>query len=89
MCTQVPVKVVRILHDRKAIVQDENGNEKTVSLELLGCATYGDYVTYRNGYAVRKFNPKEARDVLSIAEKMRSLIALAEEEPTPQMALAF
>lgn len=89
MCTQVPVKVVQLLHDRKAIVRNENGDQRTVSLELLGCATLGDYVTYRNGYALRKFDRQEAQEIIDLVAKLTDTISLAPAEPQPQLAFAF
>ena len=90
MCTQVPMKIVRLLGDHRAIVRDENGNERTISLELLGCATLGDYVTYRNGYALRKFDPQEAQEIIALVVKLADIISLSPAAvPQPQLAFAF
>jgi len=62
MCLAVPGKILSI-EDKKAVV-DINGMQTRADLSLLPDAKVGDYVIVHTGFAIQKYNDKEAEETL-------------------------
>ena len=76
MCLALPVKVVDIGVDDKAIV-DLGGVRKEISLALLSDVAVGDYVILHVGYALSKLDPEEAAKTLAVFAEMDAATTVA------------
>lgn len=72
MCVAVPMKIIRILPDKQAVVSFE-GVERRVSLRLLEGCQEGDFVLLHAGYAIERLSPEAAE------ENIRSFAAMRKE----------
>lgn len=69
MCLAVPMKIIRILEDGKALVkQDELETE--VDLTLIQDPKIGDYVIIHAGYAIDLLDLEEAEERLKLFRAM-------------------
>ena len=59
MCVAIPMKIVRLLPDKQAVVSYE-GVERQVSLRLMEECNEGDYVLLHAGYAIERLSPDAA-----------------------------
>ena len=65
MCLAIPVQIIRLLDDNRAIIA-LSGVEKEVSLALLNEEiNVNDYVIIHVGYAISKLDELEAQRTLS------------------------
>jgi hydrogenase expression/formation protein HypC len=81
MCLAIPVRVVEVLPDQRAII-DLSGVRKEISVALLDSVAVGDYVILHVGYALGKLDPEEALQTLALFGE------LAAFEQNSQEALA-
>jgi len=65
MCLAIPVKVMELGSDDRAIV-DLDGVRKEISLALLDGVNVGDYVILHVGYALSRLDPEEAQKTLAL-----------------------
>lgn len=65
MCLAIPVRVVELLPDDRAVV-DLDGIRKEISLALVDGVQLGDYVILHVGYALSKLDPEEAQKTLAL-----------------------
>ena len=63
MCLTIPAKIISLEKD-KAIV-DFVGKKQEVDTQLVKVKV-GDYVIVSNGFAIKKVEPKEAKEILKI-----------------------
>jgi hydrogenase expression/formation protein HypC len=77
MCLALPVKVVELGLDDKAVV-DLGGVRKEISLALLSDVAVGDYVILHVGYALSKLDPDEAARTLALFAEMDTAAAVAQ-----------
>lgn len=87
MCINVPVRIVELLGDKKALVRNMLGEDTIVSIELLGCATLGDYVVVENGSALQKIDPQEVTSAISLAGALADMIQMNRD--LSQIVLAY
>jgi len=66
MCLTIPAKVIS-LEKGKAIV-DFVGRKQKVDTQLVKVKA-GDYIMVSNGFAIKKVNKKEAKEILGILGK--------------------
>ena len=69
MCLAMPVKVIKILANQRAMV-DIGGIKKEISTALLENVAEGDYVILHVGYALTKLDEAEAKKTLVLFTSM-------------------
>ncbi len=71
MCLAIPAKIVEIDNGMATCNVGESDTQIKVSLMLLeGQVTYGDFIIVHAGFALRKLDPKEAEETLTILRDM-------------------
>jgi hydrogenase expression/formation protein HypC len=65
MCLAIPVHVVELRDDERAIV-DLDGIRKEISLALVDDVRVGDYVILHVGYALARLDADEAERTLAL-----------------------
>jgi hydrogenase expression/formation protein HypC len=65
MCLAIPVRVVELRSDSKAVV-DLDGVRKEISLALVDDVQVGDYVILHVGHALSKLDAEEAARTLAL-----------------------
>jgi hydrogenase expression/formation protein HypC len=65
MCLALPVLVVQLLDDDRAVV-DLGGIRKEISLALLDGVAVGEYVILHVGYALARLDPVQAQRTLAL-----------------------
>jgi len=63
MCLAVPVKVKKVTGN-SAIIE----NNKKVDISLIQDLKAGDYLLIHTGLAINKLKPKEAKEILKLAQ---------------------
>jgi hydrogenase expression/formation protein HypC len=69
MCLAVPMKIVTILEDGKALVKQDD-LETEVDLTLIEDPKVGDYVIIHAGYAIDLLDLEEAEERLKLFQAM-------------------
>ena len=69
MCLAVPMKIVRILDDGRAVVAQDQ-LETEVDLTLIDNPNVGDYVIIHAGYAIDLLDLQEAEQRLELFRSM-------------------
>jgi hydrogenase expression/formation protein HypC len=69
MCLAVPMKIVTILEDGKALVKQDD-LETEVDLTLIEDPKVGDYVIIHAGYAIDLLDLEEAEERLKLFRAM-------------------
>jgi hydrogenase expression/formation protein HypC len=69
MCLAVPMQIVKILADGKALVKQDD-LETEVDLSLIQDPNVGDYVIIHAGYAIDSLDLKEAEQRLKLFQVM-------------------
>jgi hydrogenase expression/formation protein HypC len=69
MCLAVPMKIVKILEEGKALVKQDD-LETEVDLSLIQAANVGDYVIIHAGYAIDLLDLEEAEERLKLFRAM-------------------
>lgn len=69
MCLAMPVQVVKLMENQRAMV-NLGGIEKEISTALLTEVREGDYVILHVGYALTKLDEQEAMKTLSLFAAM-------------------
>ena len=72
MCLAYPMKVIKI--KGKLALVDAQGIRKEVSVEFLKGLKLGDYVMVHAGFAIEKFDTKEAEKTLKCIEEYKDVI---------------
>ena len=67
MCLAVPAKVVELSGDEAVV--DVGGNRMRANVALLDGVSLGDYVLVHAGFAINKYNPDEAREILAVYDE--------------------
>ena len=67
MCLAVPAKVVELSGDEAVV--DVGGNRMRANVSLLDTVALGDYVLVHAGFAINKYNPADAREILAVYEE--------------------
>ena len=73
MCLAIPVKVIEILPEDKALVEI-SGTKKEISLALVDNVAVGDFVILHVGYALQKIDPEEATRTLELFSESKKVI---------------
>jgi len=69
MCLAVPMQIVKILADGKALVKQDD-LETEVDLSLIQDPNVGDYVIIHAGYAIDSLDLEEAQQRLKLFRAM-------------------
>ena len=75
MCVAIPMKIIRLLPDKQAVVCYE-GVERQVSLRLMEGCKEGDYVLLHAGYAIERLSPEAAEENIRSFATMRKELGL-------------
>lgn len=67
MCLAVPAKVVQLSGDEAVV--DIGGSRMQADVSLLEKVAVGDYVLVHAGFAINRYEPEEAREVLSVLKE--------------------
>jgi hydrogenase expression/formation protein HypC len=74
MCLAVPAKIISI--DGPTATVDMMGNVTTADISLLEKVKIGDYVMVHVGFAIQKYDEKEAKITLDL---LKELVAMADD----------
>ncbi len=74
MCLAIPVRVIEVLANQKAII-DLSGVRKEISTALLDTVAVGEYVILHVGFAIGKLDPDEALRTLALFDEIAALQA--------------
>lgn len=74
MCLAIPVEILKILENEKALVH-VGGIEKEISIALLDQVNEGDYVILHVGYALTRMDEQEAKNTLALFAEMSERIS--------------
>jgi hydrogenase expression/formation protein HypC len=69
MCLAMPVQVIKLLSDQRALVK-LGGIQKEISTSLLEHVAEGDYVILHVGYALTILDEQEAQKTLLLFAEM-------------------
>lgn len=69
MCLAVPVQVVMLLENGRAMIEI-GGVRKEISVELLDEISIGDYVIVHVGYALSRLDEEEALRTIALFSEM-------------------
>ena len=69
MCLAIPVQVIKLLSEKRALVC-LGGIEKEISTALLEQVDEGDYVILHVGYALTRLDEQEAKKTLLLFAEM-------------------
>lgn len=69
MCLAIPVRVVEVRPDQKAVV-DLSGVRKEISTALVDSVTVDEYVIVHVGYAIGKVDAEEAQRTLELFSQL-------------------
>jgi len=72
MCLAIPAKVVSINGDTATV--DMMGNTTTADISLLENVALGDYVMVHVGFAIQKYDEKEAAITLELLKELASAV---------------
>ena len=72
MCLATPMKIERVLENRKAVVS-EGGVQVEVDVSLLKDPRPGDHVIVHAGYAIETLTLAEAQERLELFRKLAEL----------------
>ena len=67
MCLTIPAMVISV-EKNNAIVNFANKKQK-INIQLVKVKT-GDYVMVSNGFAIKKVNKQEAKEILKVLNKL-------------------
>jgi hydrogenase expression/formation protein HypC len=65
MCLSVPVKILELKKNNKAIA-DIFGKKQKINIELIKDIKVGDYGIISNGFIVKKISIEEAKEIFKI-----------------------
>ena len=68
MCLAVPVKILELKKNNKAIA-DIFGKKEEIDTQLVENLKAGDYGIISNGFIVKKISAKEAKEILEIIRR--------------------
>jgi hydrogenase expression/formation protein HypC len=68
MCVAVPAKVVELKGDQATV--EIRGNRFDANVSLVGELNIGDYVLIHAGFAIERYEPEEAQEVLKVFEEL-------------------
>jgi hydrogenase expression/formation protein HypC len=77
MCLAIPMKIVRIQEDGKAVVRQDNLETQT-DISLLQDAKVGDYVIIHAGYAIERLDLEDAQERLELFRAVAEVAEAAE-----------
>ncbi len=69
MCLAIPAKVIEI-SDGGGVVSVQ-GNNFRADFAMLEDVKLGDFVLVHAGFAIKKYDPEEAREVMKLWEEIR------------------
>jgi hydrogenase assembly chaperone HypC/HupF len=69
MCLAVPLEIIRVLEDDRAIVREGRG-ELEVDVSLLEKPTPGDYILVHAGFAIQRIDFDEATKTLEMLDQL-------------------
>jgi hydrogenase expression/formation protein HypC len=72
MCLAIPVLVIEVLADQRAII-DLSGVRKEISTALLDAVAVGDYVILHVGFAIGKLDEDEALRTLALFDEIAAV----------------
>ena len=72
MCLAVPAKITAINGDIATV--DMMGNTTTADISLLENVSLGDYVMVHVGFAIQKYDEKEAAITLELLKELASAV---------------
>lgn len=71
MCLTIPGKIKQI--SGKTAVIEQNQNLLQVNVALLDNLNVGDWILYTTDFAVKKIDPEEAKEILSLLEPVKKI----------------
>ncbi len=71
MCIALPMKILEILPERRAVVSFD-GVERRISLRLLEDCQVGDYVLIHAGYAIERISQADAAENERILKELKA-----------------
>lgn len=71
MCIALPMRVLEILPERRAVVSFD-GVESRISLRLLEDCRVGDYVLIHAGYAIERISQADAAENERILKELKA-----------------
>lgn len=71
MCIALPMKVLEVLPERRAVVSFD-GVERRISLRLLEDCRVGDYVLIHAGYAIERISQADAAENERILKELKA-----------------
>lgn len=81
MCLAIPAKVVELTGDEAVV--DVGGNRMHANVTLLDEVHLGDYVLVHAGFAINRYSPTDAREILAIYDEyFAALNRKTDAEPT-------
>lgn len=83
MCLAIPVRVVELRPDLKAVV-DLSGVRKEISIALVDDVQVDDYVILHVGYAIGKLDAEEAQRTLDMFEQLEKTPAADQLMPNSE-----
>ena len=85
MCVAIPVRVIEMKGDGRAVV-DQNGTAREVSILSVPDVTIGCYVLINLGVAARMLTETEAREILDLWDQLNA--SLYEDQQTAESGQA-
>ncbi|HBC86206.1 MAG TPA: hypothetical protein DCZ94_04555 [Lentisphaeria bacterium] len=76
MCLAVPMKLTKVASDKLSGSAEFDGIERDVNLSLIEKPRVGDYVIIHAGFAIEKFNAKEAKIQLELFREITEAVGL-------------
>jgi len=77
----VPAKVVQLSGDEAVV--DVGGNRMRASVALLDEVALGDYVLVHAGFAINRYNPRDAREILAVYEEYFAAMEKKRDDKRP------
>lgn len=72
MCLAIPARVISVEGDQAVV--DIGGNRQGVNLSLLENVSPGDYVLVHVGFAIQKYDQREAEELLDLWRQVRESV---------------
>jgi hydrogenase expression/formation protein HypC len=69
MCLAVPAKVIEISGSRGVV--SVRGNNIKADFTMLDDVKLGDFVLIHAGFAIKKYDPEDAREILKIWDEVK------------------
>jgi hydrogenase expression/formation protein HypC len=72
MCLAYPMKVIEV--KKQTAIVDADGIRKEINIGFLKDVKPGDYVMVHAGFAIEKFNPDKAKDIIETFKEYKDVL---------------